>query len=48
VTTTSFTQLGLNIRPTDAVVLKAECEWGFAGTQGTQVKLISTQLAFAF
>ncbi|MFT3922980.1 MAG: hypothetical protein QM778_10630 [Myxococcales bacterium] len=47
-TKTAFSQVGLNIRPADAIVLKLEYQFAFAGTEGTQVKVIAAQLAWAF
>jgi hypothetical protein len=48
VTQTSFSQVGLNIRPADAIVLKVEYQFAFAGTESTQIKTVATQLAWAF
>lgn len=45
---TAFSQLGLNIRATDAVVLKLEYMFAFAGTDQTQIKVMAAQLAWAF
>ncbi len=47
-TRTAFSQVGLNIRPTGAVVLKLEYQFAFAGTEETQIKVIASQLAWAF
>lgn len=47
-TRTSFSKVGLNVRPADAIVVKAEYEFAFNGTPGTEVKVIAGQVAWAF
>jgi hypothetical protein len=47
-TRTAFSQVGLNIRPADAIVLKLEYQFAFAGTEETLLKVIAAQLAWAF
>ena len=45
---TVFGQVGLNIRPADAVVVKLEYHAAFSGSDVTNVKYVAAQLAWAF
>jgi hypothetical protein len=47
-TETAFSQVGLNIRPADAIVFKLNYQFAFAGTEETRVRVIAAQLAWAF
>lgn len=44
----TYGQLGINLRPEDAIVLKLQYQFALSGTPGTKVKGVAGQLAWAF